>query len=66
MWLSRIYKQTKRTAWWNDEIKTQVKAKKKLWKEYLGKKTPNAYDKYKEQREEYGKRCKENNMAEIW
>lgn len=43
-------KYTKRTAWWSEEIKDQVKLKKKRWAEYLIKNTEEAYKTYKEQR----------------
>lgn len=48
--VNRGNKQTKRTAWWNNEIKTQIRLKKKAWQEYLSNKTENKYNTYKEQR----------------
>ncbi|XP_050514773.1 uncharacterized protein LOC126890015 isoform X1 [Diabrotica virgifera virgifera] len=41
---------TKQTSWWNDEIKNHVKMKKKMWEKYLGNKTEENYDRYKEER----------------
>lgn len=43
-------KDKKQTAWWTDEIKKQVKIKKKSWKQYLATKTEENYKIYKEQR----------------
>lgn len=40
----------KRTAWWTNDIKEEVKKKKKEWKKYLTHKTPQQYEKYKKQR----------------
>ena len=48
--VNRGNNQTKRTAWWNNEIKTQIRLKKKAWQEYLSNKTENKYNTYKEQR----------------
>lgn len=40
----------KRTAWWNEEIRKEVKEKKKLWKRYLQSKDATDYQNYKSQR----------------
>ncbi|KAJ8949832.1 hypothetical protein NQ318_000531 [Aromia moschata] len=46
----RINKGKKQTAWWTNEIKAEIKEKKKLWKKYLQNKTRESYDYYKKQR----------------
>lgn len=40
----------KQTAWWTEEIKQQVKVKKKRWQKYLSNKNEADYQSYKEQR----------------
>lgn len=40
----------KQTAWWTNEIKEEVKNKKKEWKKYLADNTPEQYEIYKRQR----------------
>lgn len=40
----------KQTAWWNHEIKEEVKDKKKKWRTYLGEKSGESYEAYKAQR----------------
>lgn len=46
----RYNEANKRTAWWSEEIKKQVKIKKQKWQEYLRKKTQQSYEEYKAQR----------------
>lgn len=36
--VNKVNKKYKRTAWWNEEIKRELKIKKKKWEEYLTKK----------------------------
>lgn len=52
-----IYK--KQTSWWTDEIKQQVKNKKKQWLKYLSSKIEVNYQLYKEQRKTVKKLVKE-------
>lgn len=47
---SKVNKNKKQTAWWTDEIKQQVKDKKKKWQQYLSNKNERNYESYKEQR----------------
>lgn len=46
----KITNNKRQTAWWNEEIRQQVRLKKRKWKFYLKKKTKESYDDYKEQR----------------
>ncbi|CAH2008634.1 unnamed protein product [Acanthoscelides obtectus] len=48
--LSKMNKNMKQTAWWTPETKQHVKEKKNKWKTYLHRKTTEAYDEYKIQR----------------
>lgn len=41
----------KQTAWWNEDIKIQVKLKKQKWQNYLNNRTTANYGRYKDQRE---------------
>lgn len=41
---------TKRTRWWNEEIKKEVQLKKQEWKRYLGERNSENYNRYKKQR----------------
>ncbi|KAK4883906.1 hypothetical protein RN001_000177, partial [Aquatica leii] len=45
-----INKNKKQTRWWNQEIKDQVKNKKKKWNLYLTNKITENYTVYKQQR----------------
>lgn len=45
-----IDKNKKKTSWWNEDIKTEVKTKKKLWQTYLNNRNNENYNKYKVQR----------------
>uniref|UniRef100_A0A1Y1MCV0 Reverse transcriptase domain-containing protein n=1 Tax=Photinus pyralis TaxID=7054 RepID=A0A1Y1MCV0_PHOPY len=47
----RTVKHKKQTAWWNEEIKEQVRNKKRKWKKYLSTRTIADYMEYKQQRE---------------
>lgn len=49
----------KQTAWWNEEIKNQVKAKKDKWKIHLRTKTEESYKIYKDQRNKVKELVKE-------
>jgi len=50
--VSKSTNKRKQTPWWNQEIKEEVRKKKKLWKKYLGTgKNANDYEVYKQQRE---------------
>lgn len=70
----------KHTAWWNNNIKIEVKKKKKLWKEYPNNKSACKFSKYKNQRkivkdlvkeaklkewEEFGNKMEENRQTNI-
>nr|CAH7761708.1 unnamed protein product [Callosobruchus chinensis] len=46
----KVNKNIKQTAWWTAEIKQEVKKKKKKWREFLQKKSVEAYNDYKRQR----------------
>jgi hypothetical protein len=46
-----INKNKKQTAWWNEEIKKQIKKKKTKWEIYLNTRTRESYMSYKRQRE---------------
>lgn len=50
---------TKQTAWWNAEIKNEVKIKKEKWKDYLRNKTEIKHEIYKEQRRKVNKMVKQ-------
>ena len=63
--ITRLNSSKKQTSWWNDQIKKQIRSKKERWKIYLGNKTDENYNKYKEGR----KRVKEQVLAakgEAW
>lgn len=47
---SKVGNYIKKTSWWSDEIKREIKIKKQLWKNYLATKLANDYDSYKSQR----------------
>jgi hypothetical protein len=70
----------KRTSWWNDELKREIKEKKKLWKEYIQDKTQQKYENYKRQRtkvkeivkkekkkswEKFGEKMEENSTENV-
>ena len=40
----------KQTAWWNNDIKEEIRQKKQKWKKYLGNRTEENYNDYKRQR----------------
>lgn len=46
----KVGNRRKQTAWWNQDIKLEVKIKKQKWQVYLGAKTKETYDIYKRQR----------------
>ena len=48
--ITRLNSSKKQTSWWNDQIKKQIRSKKERWKIYLGNKTEENYNKYKEER----------------
>lgn len=43
-------KNKKQTKWWTNEVKEQIKMKKKTWKKYLDNKNTSNYDIYKKER----------------
>lgn len=47
---TRLNRWRKQTAWWNNQIKEQVKIKKQKWKQYLNNGNNDSYNEYKEQR----------------
>ena len=66
--INKINKRCKKTAWWNDEIKKEIKIKKKKWEDYLAKKTDTEYNKYKIQRKKVNqlvKRAKTKSWQEF-
>ncbi|MFA0954722.1 hypothetical protein ACDI60_27130, partial [Klebsiella pneumoniae] len=40
----------KKTRWWNDSIKAELKIKREKWQNYLNRKTRQSHNEYKEQR----------------
>lgn len=40
----------KHTVWWNEEIKSQIKTKKQMWKQYLQTRDTEHYELYKSER----------------
>ncbi|XP_045471756.1 uncharacterized protein LOC123678663 [Harmonia axyridis] len=56
----KIGRNRRGTAWWNDNLKRQIKMKKILWKKYLKNRNACNYRKYKEQR----KRVKQVTLEE--
>lgn len=58
----------KRTKWWSDEIRAEIKLKKQKWGAYLGNKSERSYNDYKEQRtkvKELVKRAKQKSWEEF-
>ena len=47
---TRINNNKKQTAWWNQNIRSEISVKKQIWKNYLRDKNTDTYRKYKEQR----------------
>ena len=43
-------KQKKQTSWWNNQIKEQIKIKKKKWQIYLNNRSYESYEDYKKER----------------
>lgn len=54
----------KRSSWWNEEIKSIVEEKKKLWMKYLEKRTQQSYDDYKQARKRVKEKVKEGKANE--
>lgn len=48
---TKVNRSRKQTAWWNEDIKQEVKLKKEKWKQYLKDGTEQKYGEYKKQRE---------------
>lgn len=62
----------KQTHWWNDEIKSEVKEKKKLWKQYFGNAKTEIFNENKKVKmlvrkakgEEFGNQLEESGKAD--
>lgn len=54
----------KRTSWWSEEIQMAVRRKKKLWREYLRRKTQQSYEDYKQERKVVKEKVKEGKARE--
>ncbi|XP_030756951.1 uncharacterized protein LOC115882842 [Sitophilus oryzae] len=48
---TKINKSKRQTAWWNDDIKHEIKMKKAAWKNYLCGRNMDKYEVYKKHRE---------------
>lgn len=48
--ITRKTNKNRQTAWWSEEIKTQVRIKKRRWKDYINNRTPEKYELYKTER----------------
>jgi hypothetical protein len=64
-----INKNKKQTAWWNEEIKKEIKKKKTKWEIYLNTRTKESYMSYKKQREmvkKFSNRSKKEILGRFW